>query len=70
MENHDEERGTASQAVQHFEVLFSATGAVDNYGDIHQLVAPRGMVWTALSRDFQRQLQTVSSRHGEVGSSL
>jgi hypothetical protein len=30
VENHDEERGTTSQAVQHLEVLFSATGAVEN----------------------------------------
>lgn len=30
VENHDEERGTTSQAVQHLEVLFSASGAVEN----------------------------------------
>jgi hypothetical protein len=50
VENHDEECGTASQAVQHFEVLFSATGAVENCGYIHQSVAPRRTVCTAFSR--------------------
>jgi hypothetical protein len=66
VEYHDKERGTTSQSVQHFEVLFSATGAVQSCGGIHHSVAPRRTVCTALSRVLQRQDQTLSSRHGGV----
>src|SRR5271168_1262201 len=36
VEDHDQECSTTSQPIQYFEVLFSATGAVDNYGNIHR----------------------------------
>lgn len=61
---------SSPQAIEHFKVLFAAAGAVDNYRNIHQSVAPRYSVCTALSRALQCQVQTLSSRHGEVGSSL
>ena len=36
VEDHDQKCSTASQPIQHFKMLFSATGVVDNDGNIHQ----------------------------------
>ena len=37
VEDHDQKCSTASQPIQHFKVLLSATGVIDNDGNIHQL---------------------------------
>ena len=37
VEDHDQKCSTASQPIQYFKMLFSATGVVDSDGNIHQL---------------------------------
>ena len=40
VEDHYQKCSTSSQPIQHFKMLFSATGVVDNDGNIHQLDSP------------------------------
>ena len=73
VEDHDQKCSTASQPIQHFKMLFSAAGVVDNDGSIHQsdhstvgvsIVLPR--VLLEYSSDSERQLIARTQRTTRV----